>query len=79
MEYNHYDAVISDLGYYAGDKRRTKDFREVVGMASTELTLCNMELKECRKLLHRLICARENLSRVEEEIREYIERTTNNE
>ena len=78
MEYNHYDAVISDLGYYAGDKRRTKDFREVVGMASTELTLCNMELKECRKLLHRLICARENLSRVEDEIREYMERTTPN-
>lgn len=75
MEYNHYDAAISDLAYYAGDKRRTKDFREIVGKASTELKLCNMELKECRKLLHRLICARENLSRVEEEIREYMEGT----
>ena len=78
MEYNHYDAVISDLRYYAGDKRRTKDFREVVGMASTELELCNMALKECRKLLHRLICANENLSHVEEEIREYMEVTTPN-
>lgn len=74
MEYNHFDAVVQDLRYYAKDKRRTKDFRETAGKAATELELCNMELKECRKRLQRLLVARENLFSAEEDAREYMGR-----
>lgn len=73
MELNKYDATIQDLRYYANDKRRSKDFRTVVGRAATELELANLELKECRKTLLNLICAYENVIRAIEDAKAILE------
>lgn len=51
MRPNHYDQVIKDLEYYVADKRRSKDFREVLAVAVCELRNANAELKEAQALI----------------------------
>lgn len=74
MECNKYDASIQDFRYYANDKRRSKEYRALAAKAATELELANLELKECRKVLHNLICAYENVLRVAKETEAFLEK-----
>ena len=71
-KYNRYDVEVSDLLYYANDKRRSQDYRTILAIAANTLADANFELKECQRILKRYSDAFAELMRAAQEIREYM-------
>lgn len=51
---NYYDTVIQDLRYYANDRRRSSEYREILAMAVSALESANLELKESQRAIKAL-------------------------
>lgn len=70
---NKYDSVIESLRYYASDRRRNKEFREIVTMAYTALSAANIELKECQEMIETYTNSAYDLMAAAEKLKRYTE------
>ena len=54
MTFNEYDELVISLNYYANDKRRNEEYRELCRRSAEALRTANSELKNCQAELRQI-------------------------